>query len=155
MPEAGGKWDIIVVGVGAVGSAVLRSASEAGARVLGIERLAPAHARGSSHGHSRIFRHAYFEHPDYVPLLRHSTARFESLERESGATLLHRCGMLVAGRDDSAVVRETLASAKQWGLPPSPYDKILVSLESALKTPEDLQKAEAAIEALVHRFTST
>jgi sarcosine oxidase len=117
MPEAGGKWNVIVVGAGAVGSAALRAASDAGARVLGIEQFAPAHARGSSHGHSRIFRHAYFEHPDYVPLLRHSTARFESLERESGAALLHRCGMLVAGRDDSAVVRGTLAAAQQWALP--------------------------------------
>lgn len=117
MPEAGGKWDIIVVGAGAVGSAALRAASEGGARVLGIEQFEPAHTRGSSHGHSRIFRHAYFEHPDYVPLLRHSTARFECLERESGAALLHRCGMLVAGRDDSATVRGTLASAQQWGLP--------------------------------------
>lgn len=111
------NWDIIVVGAGAVGSAALRAASEAGARVLGIEQFAPAHARGSSHGHSRIFRHAYFEHPDYVPLLRHSTARFESLERQSGAPLLNRCGMLIAGRDDSAVVRGTLASAQQWALP--------------------------------------
>jgi len=111
------NWDIIVVGAGAVGSAALRAASEAGARVLGIEQFAPAHARGSSHGHSRIFRHAYFEHPDYVPLLRHSTARFESLERQSGAPLLNRCGMLVAGRDDSAIVRATLAAAQQWALP--------------------------------------
>jgi len=111
------NWDVIVVGAGAVGSAALRAASEAGVRVLGIEQFAPAHARGSSHGHSRIFRHAYFEHPDYVPLLRHSTARFESLERQSGAPLMNRCGMLVAGRDDSAVVRGTLASAQQWALP--------------------------------------
>jgi len=110
------RWDVIVVGAGAVGSAALRAASEAGARVLGIEQFSPAHPRGSSHGHSRIFRHAYFEHPDYVPLLRHSTARLESLERESGAALLHRCGMLVAGRDDSAVVRGTLAAAQQWAL---------------------------------------
>jgi sarcosine oxidase len=111
------NWDLIVVGAGAVGSAALRAASEAGARVLGIEQFAPVHTRGSSHGHSRIFRHAYFEHPDYVPLLRHATARFESLERESGAVLLNRCGMLVAGPNDSATVRDTLASAQRWGLP--------------------------------------
>ena len=91
------RRDLIVVGVGAVGSAAIRAAIELGANVLGIELHAPAHARGSSHGLSRIFRHAYFEHPDYVPLLRHSTARFESLEKESGVRLLHRCGMLVMG----------------------------------------------------------
>ena len=95
--EALSQRDLIVVGVGAVGSAALRAASESGANVLGIELHEPAHARGSSHGLSRIFRHAYFEHPGYVPLLKHSTARFESLERESGERLLHRCGMLVMG----------------------------------------------------------
>lgn len=110
-------WDLIVIGLGAVGSATLRSASEAGARVLGLEQFEPANTRGSSHGHSRIFRHAYFEHPDYVPLLRHSTARLESLERESGTALLHRCGMLVAGPPDSRSVRGSLESSRQWGLP--------------------------------------
>jgi len=110
------RWDLIVIGAGAVGSAALRAASEAGARVLAIEQYTPANRRGSSHGHSRIFRHAYFEHPDYVPLLRHSTARFESLERESGASLLHRCGMLVMGPRDSELVRGSLDSARRWEL---------------------------------------
>ena len=89
---------------------------ETGARVLCLEQYTPAHTRGSSHGQSRIFRHAYFEHPDYVPLLRHSTARLESLERESTAPLLHRCGMLVAGPPGSEVVLGSLASARRWGL---------------------------------------
>ena len=110
-------WDLIVIGVGAVGSAALRSASEVGARVLGLEQFEPANTRGSSHGHSRIFRHAYFEHPDYVPLLRHSTSRLESLERESGAALLHRCGMLVAGSRDSRAVLGSLESSRRWELP--------------------------------------
>jgi sarcosine oxidase len=110
-------WDLIVIGVGAVGSAALRSASEVGARVLGLEQFEPANTRGSSHGHSRIFRHAYFEHPDYVPLLRHSTARLESLERESGTALLHRCGMLVAGSRDSRAVLGSLESSRRWELP--------------------------------------
>jgi sarcosine oxidase len=110
------SWDVIVVGAGAVGSSALRAASETGARVLCLEQYTPAHTRGSSHGQSRIFRHAYFEHPDYVPLLRHSTARFESLERESKASLLHRCGMLVVGPPGSDAVLGSLASAQDWGL---------------------------------------
>jgi sarcosine oxidase len=109
-------WDVIVIGAGAVGSAALRAAAEAGARALCLEHHSPAHERGSSHGHSRIFRHAYFEHPDYVPLLRHSTARFESLERVSGVDLLHRCGMLVTGPHDSPVVHGSLASGRRWDL---------------------------------------
>ena len=112
-----GTFDLIVIGAGAVGSAVLRAATEAGARVLGLEQYTPASLHGSSHGHSRIFRHAYFEHPDYVPLLRHATARFESLERESGTRLLHRCGMLLMGARASAVVRGSIDSARRWGLP--------------------------------------
>ena len=54
--------------------------------------------------------------PDYVPLLRHSSARFASLERESGTSLLHRCGMLVMGPHDSTVVRGSLDSATRWQL---------------------------------------
>ncbi len=110
-------WDVIVIGVGAVGSAALRAVAESGARALGIEQHAPANRHGSSHGHSRIFRHAYFEHPDYVPLLRHSTARFEALERQSRVDLLHRCGMLLVGGPDSAIVHGALDSARHWGLP--------------------------------------
>jgi len=111
------SWDVIVVGAGAVGSAALRAATEAGARVLGLEQYTPANPRGSSHGHSRIFRHAYFEHPDYVPLLRHATVRLESLERESGSRLLHRCGMLLMGTPGCTAVTGAIESAQRWGLP--------------------------------------
>lgn len=116
-------WDLIVIGIGAVGCAALRAASEVGARVLGLEQFELANARGSSHGHSRIFRHAYFEHPDYVPLLRHSTARLESLEREAGAALLHRCGMLVAGPFDSRAVTGSLEASRWWGLEVDELDR--------------------------------
>lgn len=112
-----GTLDLIVIGAGAVGSAALRAASEAGARVLGLEQYVPANPRGSSHGHSRIFRHAYFEHPDYVPLLQHATARLESLERESGTRLLNRCGMLLMGASGCPTVTGAIESAQRWGLP--------------------------------------
>jgi sarcosine oxidase len=111
------RWDLVIIGAGAVGSAAFRTASSAGARVLCLEQFEPGHGSGSSHGHSRIFRHAYFEHPDYVPLLRHSTARFESLGRESEVPLLHRCGMLVAGPRDSQAVQGSLAASRRWSLP--------------------------------------
>lgn len=110
------RWDVIVIGGGAVGSAALRAASESGARALCLEQYSPAHSRGSSHGHSRIFRHAYFEHPDYVPLLRHSTYRFESLEREAGTSLLNRCGMLAMGSPGSEIVPGCIESARRWDL---------------------------------------
>ena len=52
------RWDLIVIGAGAVGSAALRAAAESGARVLGLEQFEPANLRGSSHGRSRIIREA-------------------------------------------------------------------------------------------------
>lgn len=119
-------WDVIIVGLGAVGSAALRTASECGAKVLGLEQFVPANARGSSHGHSRIFRHAYFEHPGYVPLLKHATARVESLEREARSALLHRCGMLLMGPAGSSVVRGSLESARQWKLPVEALDATMI-----------------------------
>lgn len=150
-----------MIGAGAVGSAALRAASEAGARVLGIEQYAPAHARGSSHGQSRIFRHAYFEHPDYVPLLRHSTARFESLERASGTSLLHRCGMLAAGPPDSEVVRGSLDSARRWGLPVEALDAPALRARfawfsfadddiGAFEEDAGIVRPEAAVHASIH-----
>ena len=64
------KYDVVVVGLGAMGSAALHELARRGVRVLGIERFAPGHDRGSSHGETRIIRLGYFEHPSYVPLLR-------------------------------------------------------------------------------------
>ena len=64
--------DVIVVGLGAMGSAAAYHLARRGARVLGIDRFSPGHANGSSHGDSRIIRELYYEHPCYVPLVRHA-----------------------------------------------------------------------------------
>ena len=62
-------YDVIVLGVGGMGSATCHHLARRGAKVLGLEQFALNHDRGSSHGESRMIRQAYFEHPDYVPLL--------------------------------------------------------------------------------------
>jgi glycine/D-amino acid oxidase-like deaminating enzyme len=66
------NYDVIVLGVGGVGSAVLHHLADRGVRAVGIDRFRPPHDRGSTHGHTRVIRQAYFEHPDYVPLLTES-----------------------------------------------------------------------------------
>lgn len=71
---------------------------------------------GSSVGRSRVIRVAYFEHPDYVPLLRRAWDRWGELERESGERLLYRTGGLYAGPAGSAIVEGSLRSARQHGL---------------------------------------
>ena len=74
--------DILVVGTGGVGSAALSHLAGRGVRVLGIDRFPGGHDRGSSHGHSRIIRLAYFEHSDYVPLLHRAYDLWADLERK-------------------------------------------------------------------------
>src|SRR5437867_13383503 len=77
-------FDVVVCGLGAMGSAVLRELSHRGLRVLGLERFTPGHDRGSSHGATRIIRLGYFEHPSYVPLLRRPSELWGELEEVSG-----------------------------------------------------------------------
>ena len=73
-------YDVIVAGLGVMGSAAAYRLTARGVRVLGLERHTPAHALGSSHGESRIIRQAYFEDPAYVPLLLRAYELWEGLE---------------------------------------------------------------------------
>ena len=75
-----GGYDVIVVGVGAMGASACYHLAKGGARVLGLEQHDIPHARGSSHGYSRMIRLAYYEKPDYVPLLRRAYALWDELE---------------------------------------------------------------------------
>jgi len=87
-------YDVIVIGVGGMGSAAVYHVAARGATVLGLEQFAVPHARGSSHGLTRIIRLAYWEHPSYVPLLRRAYA----LWREAEAHLRDRHGRPAAQR---------------------------------------------------------
>lgn len=86
-------YDVVVVGLGVMGSAALAQLASRGLRVLGVEQFALGHSNGSSHGHSRIIRTAYYEDPVYVPLVRRSFELWRQLERDSNQTLLvpHPC----------------------------------------------------------------
>ncbi len=95
-------YDLIVVGLGAMGSAALFQASRRGAAALGIDRFDPPHTLGSSHGDTRITRSAIAEGEMYMPLIRRSNEIWRELEAESGRTLFHRSGGLIIGSDNSA-----------------------------------------------------
>lgn len=111
------QYDVIVVGLGGMGSAAAYALAGRGQRVLGIEQFTPAHTLGSSHGATRIVRKAYFEKPDYVPLLVRSYELWDELSAAAGTQLFTRCGALMIGPPDSAVVSGTLESARRWSLP--------------------------------------
>lgn len=110
-------FDVIVVGLGAMGSATLHQLARRGLHVLGIDQFAPPHALGSSHGRSRIIREAYFEDPRYVPLVQRAYECWHALEQESGAAIFRQTGGLMLGAPASRMVRGARLSAELHGVP--------------------------------------
>jgi len=110
-------FDVIVAGLGAMGSASAYHLAARGKRVLGLDRFAPGHAMGSSHGDSRIIREMYFEHPLYVPLVQRAYELWTALERDAGTPLMTLNGGLMIGPPDGMLVRGTRLSAAEHGLP--------------------------------------
>jgi sarcosine oxidase len=108
--------DVIVAGLGAHGSSAAYRLAARGASVLGFDRFARGHTLGSSGGLSRIIRLSYYEHPDYVPLLRRAWTLWRELERESGEHLLTETGGLYAGDPSGELVSGALASARRHQL---------------------------------------
>ena len=130
-------WDVVVIGLGGVGSFALRAATQsakqlqkhhsqknATMKILGIEQFTPCHEFGSSHGHSRIYRHAYFEHSNYVPLIQYSTNQFRLLQQERNTRLLEECGTLILenanasieNNEDDAIIPKCIQSANQHNI---------------------------------------
>lgn len=114
MPE---RYDVIIVGAGGVGSAALRQLARRGVRVLALEQHGIAHDYGSSHGETRIIRTAYFEHPDYVPLLRRAFTGWQELEAATRRQLLTLSGLLICGPAEGEAVPGALRAAREHSLP--------------------------------------
>ncbi|GJD47664.1 Monomeric sarcosine oxidase [Methylobacterium crusticola] len=110
-------YDVIVLGVGGMGSAACWHLARRGQRVLGLERFDIPHAMGSSHGVNRIIRLAYFEDPSYVPLLRRAYENWRDLETRFGEPLLHVTGSVDAGPEGSRVVEGARAACRAHDLP--------------------------------------
>lgn len=105
-------YDVIVIGVGGMGSATVYHLASRGASVLGLEQFGIPHDLGSSHGVNRIIRLAYMEDPRYVPLLRRSYKLWQSLEHLSGERLLFITGGIDAGLPESDTIEGSLLSCK-------------------------------------------
>jgi sarcosine oxidase len=110
------RYDVIVVGVGGIGSAAVDHLARRGRRVLGIERFDIPHDLGSSGGVTRIIRLAYSEHPSYVPLLRRAYELWRELETAAGERLLHVTGSIDASRPDDQIFAGSLASCLEHDL---------------------------------------
>src|SRR3954447_5489522 len=96
-------YDVIVIGIGGMGSATVYHLAKRGLRVLGLEKFNIPHAMGSSHGITRIIRLCYYEHSSYVPMLRRSYELWNDLQTLAGEQLLHVTGSLDTGPPGSDV----------------------------------------------------
>lgn len=109
--------DVIVVGLGAMGSATAYHLAARGAKVLGIDQYTPPHDFGSSHGESRIIRLVYYEHPLYVPMLRRAFELWRKLEHDAHQpNLLRTTGNLMLGHENSGLISGARRAAREYDL---------------------------------------
>jgi sarcosine oxidase len=108
--------DVAVIGTGTMGSMSAWRLAEAGASVLAFEQFGIGHDRSAAGGETRIFRTAYLEGPEYVPILQRSQQLWRELEAASGRALLTATGALMIGRDGTDHMRNVLESVRRFGL---------------------------------------
>lgn len=130
-------YDVIVIGLGGMGSAAAYHLAARGQRVLGLEKFSPAHDRGSSHGGSRIIRQSYFEDPAYVPLLLRAYELWDKLAADSGREVFRLTGGLFIGPPDSLTVAGSLRASREWGLPHEVLDAAEIRRRQPNFTPRD------------------
>jgi sarcosine oxidase len=109
-------FDVIVVGVGGIGSAAVCELAERGQDVLGLERYSIPHSKGSSHGYTRIIRKAYHENPQYVSMVNRAYDLWEELQEEYGEQLLYKTGSLTAGPRSSELVQGALEACEKHSI---------------------------------------
>ena len=110
-------YDVAVVGLGGMGSAILAHCAVHGASAVGIEQFEPAHDRGSSHGKTRMIRKAYFEDAAYVPLVLRAYELWRELERAAGDEILRITGVLSIGEESSRIIQGTRRAVGEHDLP--------------------------------------
>lgn len=109
-------YDLIVVGSGSVGAAAGWYATQAGLKVLMIDRLHPPHSAGSHHGESRLIRHAYGEGARYVPLVLRAQQLWDELEKTCGERIMHQSGVINLAPSNSEFIRNVRQSAEVFSL---------------------------------------
>src|SRR5436190_16894190 len=120
-------YDVIVVGAGGMGSAAVYHLAARGAKVLALEQFDIPHDLGSSHGLSRIIRLAYWEHPDYVPLVRRAYDLWRELETAANESLLVVTGSIDAGPPGIANVTGARAVCATLELRHDELDSVVLS----------------------------
>ena len=110
-------YDVIVIGVGGMGSAAVYHLARSGCRVLGLEQFGIPHEFASYHGSTRMIRMAYFVGAEYVPLVRAAYRSWRELEEVSGESILRITGGLDIGHPDSWIVEGSRRACLEHELP--------------------------------------
>ena len=110
------KYDAIIIGVGSMGSAACYWLAKRGYKVLGLEQFEIPHEQGSHAGQSRIIRKAYFEHPDYVPLLQRAYYNWQQLEKTTGIQVYFKTGLLYQGPDGHEMMKGVRKAASLYDI---------------------------------------
>ncbi|MDZ7629007.1 MAG: N-methyl-L-tryptophan oxidase [Parvularculaceae bacterium] len=108
---------VAVIGAGMAGSAAALHLARRGAKVTLFDQFEFGHERGSSHGATRLFRIAYFEHPNYVPILQRAHAMWKAFEIEAGEQLFFETGVLEAGHPDGGFMKGLAKAVADHNLP--------------------------------------
>ncbi len=109
-------FEVAVLGLGAAGAATLYALARAGVSAVGLDRFAPPHPHGSSHGETRMLRAAYGEGAGYTPLALASIAAWRRLEAETGARIFDQIGLAYAGPPGSRFLATTREAAARHGV---------------------------------------
>ncbi|HSH18171.1 MAG TPA: N-methyl-L-tryptophan oxidase, partial [Candidatus Saccharimonadales bacterium] len=114
------KYDVVVIGLGAMGSASAYQLAKQGATVLGIDQFTPPHVFGSSHGETRITRQAIAEGEEYVPLVLRANELWREIEQEISEQLYVQTDILImasnAANKQNAFVNNTVKAARAYGI---------------------------------------
>tara|TARA_B100001250_G_C19794220_1_gene788027 strand:+ start:225 stop:1364 length:1140 start_codon:yes stop_codon:yes gene_type:complete len=109
-------YDVIIIGLGAMGSAASYYLSKNGVKVLGLDTYEPPHKLGSSHGHTRVIREAYHEGTSYVPIVKRAYELWNELDHEIEDKLILEYGGMYLG-DDGKYLSDAKKSAKKYDIP--------------------------------------
>jgi sarcosine oxidase len=111
------SFDVIIIGVGSMGSSACYHLARRGYKVLGLEQFDISHEFGSHAGQSRIIRKAYFENSDYVPLLSRAYENWKAFEQETGEQLYFKTGLVYFGNPDDLLMKGVKQSASIYNIP--------------------------------------
>ena len=131
------KTDVIIIGLGAMGSASSLFLAKKGINTIGFDTYKPPHTLGSSHGHSRVIREAYHEGASYVPIVQRAYKLWSDLNKKSKKQLLLEYGGLILGNNGDHI-KKANTSAEKYNIPITKFSKKqIIEKFPVLNPPED------------------